>query len=592
MPVRMARSVAVVGLTLLLTSSLAVSQTSKPKQINLVDEPSIAYQAPEDFPPGRWGEFQKQAEQLWTTHPDHPFAARAMFDWLLVAASRQMPPAEIERVQFELLLQHPTSVYSRHVVAVANPQELRKRLTTRFDERQELNEQFLSQFGRLVLVGFSVHGPAWVTTDDFGIQSLLSARIAKLGGLTGLLESKFEAAPAETKKILAAGLDDTVPAVDRYVRLGEFGLNKSARLIQRALWIQLSEDEQQQPLVQAALAEQRLREGRWDLALPIAERLRKHEPHNSRWLLWTGCCLVAAGQDAEGLRCLKQVVKLDAKSDAGAVAARLIPVINSLTQSEADYAAVLDELTNRVVQESPQALSLEAAFLAKDGEPIRMQIQFEGPRFRMVCWKGKRPRAGFQSGPESCKFFTDDEATVLELMGRQYQPAVMIQFIESPAGLAKHMTSNLVTAPPDLRTTVRSFLESPALVNGGWQTLLRRRRTVGTFVTPVEVAGGGRTLLWLNVDLLQLKVNETLCRLSDEGKLKDLDFEETHVDKVRWGKLGEVALPKLDWPNYPERRVGTDDIAGLMRLMSLMTKLFSFEEPSATAQTEGSSSKR
>lgn len=592
MAVRMGRFVAVLAMTWFLTNSLALSQTRNPKRIELADEPSVTYQPPEEFPPGRWDEFQKQAEQLWTTYPNHPYAPRAMFDWVLVAKTRQGPPDDINRVQFELLIQYPASIYARHVVANSNPQELRTRMSAQFEQQAELSEQYLSQFGRLVLQGFSVHGPSWITIDDFGVQSLVSARVAKLGGLTGLLESKFEAAPAETKKILAVGLDASVPAVDRYVRLSEFGKAKSARVIQRALWTQLSEDEQQQPRVDAALAEQRLQEGRWDLALPIAERLRKHEPNNSRWLLWTGCCLVAAGQDAEGLRCLKQVVKLDAKSDEGAVAARLIPVIGSMTQSEADSAAVLDELTNRVVKEAPQVLSLEASFLAKDGEPIRMQIQFEGPRFRMVCWKGKRPRAGFQSGPESCKFFTDDEATVLELMGRQYQPAVMIQFMESPAGLAKHMTSNLVTAPPDLRTTVKSFLESPALANGGWQTLLRRRRTVGTFVTPVEVAGGGRTLRWLNVDLLQLKVTETLCRLSDTSDLKDLDFEETHVDKVRWGKLDEVELPKLDWPKYPERRVATDDVAGLMRLMSLMTKLFSFEEPSATAQTEGASSKR
>lgn len=592
MAVRMARVFAVIGMTWFLTSALAVSQTRNPKRIELADEPSVSYQPPEEFPPGRLGEFQKQAEQLWTTSPDHPYAPRAMFDWVLVAKSRQTPPADIDRVQFELLIQYPASIYARHVVAGTNPQELRTRMSAQFEQQTELNEQYLSQFGRLVLLGFSVHGASWITSDDFGVQSLVSARVAKLGGLTGLLESKFEAAPAETKQILEIGLEASVPAVDRYVRLSEFGKVKSARVIQRALWTQLSEDEHQQPRVQAALAEQRLREGRWDLVLPVAERLRKHEPNNSRWLLWTGCCLVAAGQDAEGLRCLKQVVKLDAKSDAGAVAERLIPVINTLAQSEADCAAVLDELTNRVVKESPQALSLEAAFLAKDGEPIRMQIQFEGPRFRMVCWKGKRPRAGFQSGPESCKFFTDEEAAVLELMGHQYQPAVLIQFVESPAGLAKHMTSNLVTVPPDLRTSVRSFLESPALANGGWQTLLRRRRTVGTFVTPVEVAGGGRTLRWLNVDLLQLKINETLCRLTDEGDLKDLDFEETHVDKVRWGKLGEVDLPKLDWPAYPERRVGTDDIAGMMRLMSLMTKLFSFEEPAVTARAEQPSSKR
>ena len=223
MVVRMARSVAVFCLTFGLLRASAVGQSRNPKRIDLVDEPAVAYQPPEEFSPSRWGEFQKQAEQLWTTHPDHPYAPRAMFDWLLVAQSRQTPPADIERVQFELLIQHPTSIYSRHVVAGANPQELRKRLSLRFEERQELNEHFLSQFGRLVLVGFSVHGPAWITTDEFGIQSLLSARIAKLGGLTGLLESKFAEAPAETKKILAAGLDDAVPTVDRYVRLGSLG---------------------------------------------------------------------------------------------------------------------------------------------------------------------------------------------------------------------------------------------------------------------------------------------------------------------------------------------------------------------------------
>ena len=52
--------------------------------------------------------------------------------------------------------------------------------------------------------------------------------------------------------------------------------------------------------MQAALAEQSLRDGRWDLVLPISERLRKHDPNNSRWLLWSGCGLVAAGRDAEG----------------------------------------------------------------------------------------------------------------------------------------------------------------------------------------------------------------------------------------------------------------------------------------------------
>ena len=159
MPVRMARFVAVLGMTCFLTSSLAMSQTRTPKRIELADEPSVTYQPPEEFSPGRWEEFQKQAEQLWTTYPDHPYAPRAMFDWMLVAASRKSPPADIERVQFELLIQHPNSIYSRHVVAGSNPQELRKRLSTRFEERSELNEHFLSQFGRLVLVGFSVHGP-------------------------------------------------------------------------------------------------------------------------------------------------------------------------------------------------------------------------------------------------------------------------------------------------------------------------------------------------------------------------------------------------------------------------------------------------
>lgn len=592
MVVRMARSVAVFCVTFGLLISSAAAQSRNPKRIDLVDEPVIAYQPPEEFSPSRWGEFQKQAEQLWTTHPDHSYAPRAMFDWLLVASSRQIPPADIERVQFELLIQHPTSIYSRHVVAGANPQELRKRLSSRFEERQELNEHFLSQFGRLVLVGFSVHGPAWITTDDFGIQSLLSARVAKLGGLMGLLESKFEEAPAETKKILAAGLDDAVPTVDRYVRLGEFGLNKSARLIQRALWTQLSEDEQQQPLVQAALAEQSLREGRWDLVLPITERLRKHEPNNSRWLLWSGCCLVAAGRDAEGQKCLRQVVKLDSESETGQLAIQLLPVVAALSQSEADCAAVLGELTNRVVNAEPQVLTFETSFPAKDGEKVRMQFQFEGTRFRMVCWKGKRPRAGFQSGPEGCQFFTSEEAAVLELTGRQYQLAVGYQFAETPAGMAKNLSTNLVGASTDLRTVMRTFLESPALANGGWQTLLRRRRAVGTFAVPVEVTNSSRTLRWLTVDLLQSKISETRCRLTADGEVKDIETEATRIQAIQWGKLGEVHVPKLDWPDYPVWRVSTDDLTGMMRLMSLMTQLGSFDDPSVTAQTDRSSSKR
>ncbi len=592
MVVRMVGFVAVFCVALLQLNASAVAQSRNPKRVDLNDEPSIAYQAPEEFPPSRWGEFQKQAEELWTTHPDHPYAARAMFDWLLVAQSRQSPPADIERVQFELLIQHPSSIYSRHVVAGTNPQELRKRLSSRFEERQELNDQFLTQFGRLVLLGFSVHGPGWITPDEFGIQSLLSARVAKLSGLTGLLESKFAEAPAETKKILEAGLDPTASAADRYVRLGEFGKVASARMIQRVLWLQLSEEEQQQPRVQVALAEQFLREGRLDLVLPITQRLRKLEPNNSRWLLWTGCCLVATDRDAEGRRCLKQVVQLDPGTDAGKVAARLLPVLDVLPQSEADCLTVLDELTNRVIQTSPQVLTLESTFEAKDGEPVRIQIQFEGPRFRMVCWKGKHPRVGFQNGPESCQFFTTDEAATLELMGRQYQPALVFQLTDKAVGLGFHLNANLVSAPPDLTAVIRSFLESTCFANGGWQNLMRRRRSVGTFAAPVEVTDGGRTLRWLNVDLLQTKITDTSCHLSENGDIKELELYETRVKGVRWGKLGEVDLPKLAWPDYPIRRLSSEDFTGMMRLMSLMTQIYSFDDPPLTAQKDRPSSKR
>ncbi len=466
MAVRMGTYAVVFGMTLCLASSSVLSQTRNSKRIDPVDEPTVAYQPPEEFPPGRWGEFQKQAEQLWTTYPDHPYAPRAMFDWLLVAKSQQTPPAGIVRVQMELLIQHPTSIYTRQVVSAAKPEELRQRLSARFEQQTELNEQFLTQFGRLVLVGFSVHGPSWITIDDFGVQCLLSARVAKLGGLTGMLESKFAAAPTEIKKILEVGLDSTVPSVDRFVRLSEFGIGqiKSAGLIQRALWTQLSEDEQQLPRVQAALAEQLLRTGQWDLVVPIAERLRKHEPNNSRWLLWSGCSLVASGRDAEGQRCLKQVVQLDPDSEIGLLAKRLLPVVGALAQSEVDCAAVMDELTSRVLKATPQVLTFESSFLAKDGEQFRVQIQFEGSRFRMVRWKGKRPHAGFQSSPDSCQFFGKDEATILELAGRQYQPAVVFHLTDGTGGLGYSMAANLVPASLDLRDVVRSFLESPTTV--------------------------------------------------------------------------------------------------------------------------------
>lgn len=592
MVARMARIVAVFCVTFGLWISSAKAQPRNLKRFDLVDEPDIAYKPPEEFSAGRLDEFQKQAEQLWTTHPDHPYASRAMFDWLLVAPVRQIPAADIERVQFELLIQHPSSIYTRHVVAGTNPQELRKQLSLRFEQRQELNEHFLTQFGRLVLVGISVHGPAWVTSDDFGLQCLLAARVAKLGGLTVLLESRLEEAPAELKKILKTGFDPKATVVDRYVRLGEFGLNKSARMVQRALWNQLSDDEQQQPRVQVALAEQSLREGRWDLALPIAQRLRKEEPDNPRWWLWSGCCLVAVGRDAEGKACLKQVVKLDAESDAGKIASQLLPVVTNLSQSEADCTAVLDELTQRVMKAAPQVLSFEVSFSAKDGEPVRMQFQFEGSQFRMACWKRNRPRAGFQSNPEGCQFFTDEEATVLELAGRQYQMAFGYQFVETTGGLARNLTTNLGADNHDLRFSLRHFLDSPALANGGWQTLLSRRRAVGTFVVPVEVTKSGRTLRWLSLDLVEMKIQETRCQLSSEGDLQEFEIEGMRLHTIQWGVLGEAPLPKFDWPDSPVRRIANDDVAGMMRLMTLMTKVTGFDDLPVTAKTEPASSKR
>ena len=285
-------------------------------------------------------------------------------------------------------------------------------------------------------------------------------------------------------------------------------------------------------------------------------------------------------------------MKLDPGSDAGKLAIQLLPVVAALSQSEADCAAVLGELTNRVVSAEPQVLTFETSFSAKDGEPVRMQFQFEGTRFRMAYWKGKRPRAGFQSGPEGCQFFTSEEAVVLELIGRQYQMAFGYQFVETPGGLARNLSTNLVGASTDLRTVMRTFLESPALANGGWQTLLHRRRAVGTFAAPVEVTNSGRTLRWLTVDLLQSKISETRCQLTAGGDVKEIETEATLVQAIQWGKLGEVHVPKLDWPDYPVRRVSTDDLTGTMRLMSLMTQLGSFDDPSVTAQSDRSSSKR
>ncbi len=578
--VRLATFFAVFGTIVFLASSSAQSQTRSPKRVDSDDEPAVAYRSPEEFSPSRWGEFQKQAEQLWTKYPDHPYAARAMFDWCLVAKSRQDPPADIHRVQIALLFQHPASIYARHVVAGTKPEELRQHLSALFEQQPELDEQFLTRFGRLVLQGFSVYGPSWIAIDEFGIQCLLSARVAKLGGLTGLLESKFEAAPDETKTMLEAGLDEAVPAVDRYVRLSEFGKDKSARLIQRVLWTQLSSDEQQQPRVQAALAERLLWEGRWDLVLPIAEQLRKREPNNARWLLWSGCCLVSAGRDAEGKRSLKQVVELEADSEFGALAKRLLPVIDTLSHSEADSATVLDEATNRLIKSDPDALLLEASFLAKDGQPIRLQYQFDGPHFRAVCWKGKQPRAGFQNSADRCRFFTKEESAILELAGNQYQPTITFQLNETSGGLGFGFNANLGLTPPELKSVLRLFLESPALANGGFQTLMRRRRAVGVFALPVEVSNGNRTLKWLTADLLKAKVVEFRCVLTKEGDFKELHWEETLIRVVQCGKLGEIALPKLDWPDFPLRRIGTEDINGAMRLLSLMSEMMTFDEPS------------
>ena len=108
----------------------------------------------------------------------------------------------------------------------------------------------------------------------------------------------------------------------------------------------------------------------------------------------------------------------------------------------------------------------------------------------------------------------------------------------------------------------------------------------------MEVTKSKRTLRWLTVDLLQSKISETRCQLTADGEVQEIETEATRFHAIQWGKLGEVQVPKLDWPDYPVRRVSTGDLADMMRLMSLATQLGSFDDPAVTAQTGRSSSKR
>ena len=156
-------------------------------------------------------------------------------------------------------------------------------------------------------------------------------------------------------------------------------------------------------------------------------------------------------------------MKLDPDSEVGKVAAQLLPVMASLSQSEADCAAVLGELTTRVVSADPQVLTFAITFAAKDGEAVRMQFQFEGTRFRTVAGKGNDHAPASRAARKAVSFFTSEEAAVLELVGRQYQMAFGYQFVETPAGLARNLSTNLIGVSTDLRTVLRTFLDSPAL---------------------------------------------------------------------------------------------------------------------------------
>lgn len=573
------RELVILGLIWGMSHSSAWAQSNKAKRLDL-DEPAskTVYQPLEEYPTGRWAEFQKQAEQLWTTEPDHPYAARGMFDWLLVAKFRQVPQPDIDRVQMELLSRHASSVYAMHLMRISNPQELRPRLSAWFEQQTELSESFLTQFGRVALLGFSVHGPTWLTVDDYGIESLLAARVAKLQGLAGLLEAKFADAPEATRKILEAGLNTEQSPAVRYVRLSEFGETKSARVIQKALWMQLSDDDRQSPRVQAALAEQLLRDGNLDLVAPIAERLLKVEPNNPRWLLWSGCCLIATNRDAEGRKHLQQLAETKAGSDESAVAKQLLPLLDTLSQSESACAHLLEVAGQQIVQSAPQMLSFESTFVLKEGEPGRLQIQFNGPRFSVVCLKGDRPRAGFQSDRALCRFFTKDDAVIYELAGSQTQPAITFQLKDIGNGIGWNINTNLVADPVRLMPVLQKFLESPALVNGGWNNLLKRRRAYGTFATPVADSKGQKHLRWLNVDLLKSKVFEYGCHISESGDLQQIQLGETRVDRIQYGQLDDFKLSKLDWPEYPVQRVPPSDFAGMMRLMTVITQINSLDD--------------
>ena len=569
----------VLGIGLWVDHSQSLAQSSKSKTLRDLDEAATPIYRPlEEYPTGRWAEFQKEAERLWTTEPDHPYAARAMFDWLLVARLRQSPPADIERVQMRLFMRHSASVYARHLMTIQSPQELRPRLSAWFEQQAELNDEVLSQFGRVVLLGFTVHGPSWLTTDDFGVQSLLAARVAKLAGLAGLLESKFAAAPELTKKILEAGLNLDRSAADRYVQLSEYGDTKSARQIQRALWTQLSTDEKQLPRVQAAFAEQLLREGRLDLVVPIAERLLKEEPDNPRWLLWSGCCLIAANRDADGCKHLQRLAQTKKSSPESDLAKQVLPLVSRLSQSEADCANLLDEACLRIVQSAPQVLSFESEFAAGDGKPVRVQIQVNGSQFAAVCWKDNKPRAGFQCSKDLCRFFTKDEAVVYEISDRQTQPAISVQLTDFASGLNRNINGSLVTEPLQLMAVLQKFLESPALQNGSWKELMKRRRGHGVFTVPIADLNGQKTMRWLAVDLVKMKTLEYGCVLSEGGDFKQLQLDETRVQNIQHGKFDEFKLPKLEWPDYPTQSLTLNDPAGMMRLMTLMTQLCSFDE--------------
>ena len=571
----------VLGLILVLgmSHSLALAQSTKTKRLELDEQKSTTiYQHPEEFAVGRWGEFQRLAKELWTTEPNHPYAARAMFDWLLVAQMRPTPPMELDRVQIDLLTQHTSSIYARYLMVGHNPQELRTRLSLWFELQPELNESILTQFGRVALLGFSAHGPAWLTIDDYGIQSLLAARVANLAGLTSLLEAKFAAAPEATQKILEAGLNSSQSSADRYVRLSEFGETKSARFIQRALWTQLTEEEQQAPQVQAALAESLLRDGRLDLVAPIAERLVQTEPNNPRWLLWSGCCLIATDDEITGHKRLKTLAALEADSVERSIAKQLLPLLETLSQSEEDSAQELQVASQQIAKSAPQTLTFESSFASKDGAPCRSQIQFNGPQFAVVTWKAGKPRAGFQCSPGLCRFFTKDEAVTYEMAERQTQPTISFQLKETGSILGWHINTSLVAEPIHLMPVLRKFFESPALENGGWHGLLKRRRAGGAFAIPVAESNGQKRLRWRNVDLLKSKLFEYGCLISETGELTQIQLGETQIKEIQYGQLDGIKLPKLNWPDFPAQRIPPTDFNGMMRIMTVMTQLYSFDD--------------